>query len=73
MSTIKEIIRSHQAEVYPNGVGSVQRCIKSSDFESLEKEIKSRVFETLMTDLSDEIKKGGHSNKGVMDWINKVM
>jgi len=73
MSTIKEIIRSHQTEVYPNGVGSVQRCIKSSDFESLEKKIKERIFKTLMLDLRDEIKSGGHSKKDVIEWINKVM
>ena len=68
MKTIRNIIESHQRETYPNGVGSIFRCIESNSFRELESEIKKLVLDNIMNDLYCDIKKE-HSKEVVKEWV----
>lgn len=73
MGSINNIIDSYVTEVYPEGVGSVNRFIKSEDLSRLEWGIKERVLNVIMSDLYSELQELGYSKEEIKVWVNKVM
>jgi len=71
MKAIRDIIESHQRETYPNGVGSIFRCIESDSFRDIEDEIKKLVLDNIMNDLYCDIKKE-HSKEAVKEWVEEM-
>ena len=69
MSTkIKDIIKQHETETYPNGVGSIFRCIESNRYQSLEEKIKEVIIDNIMNDLYCDIK-DVHPKDDVIQWV----
>lgn len=40
---IIQILRNHETETYPNGVGSIFRCIKNSRYNSIANQIINKL------------------------------
>jgi len=72
MSTlkIKEIVNNHES-AYPNGLGSMFRCIKQDSYQSLENQIKEVITTNIINDLYPDIKEI-HSKKEIKEWISQM-
>lgn len=71
MDSIKDIIKSFEGETYPNGVGSIFRCIKNNNYKELEEKIKKNVLDQIMKDLYCDVQEI-HPKQDIKDWVNQM-
>ena len=70
-NSIKKTIESQTTTTFPNGVGSIFRCITDDSFGDLEKKIKEVVLDKIMNDLYCDIK-SLHSKEEIEQWVKQM-